>query len=110
MWELLGDEERVQRDKSLDASLAPTETVRRKVETVRSFLDKSCFVTPEAEANWAKATAPMKQRILSELIWRASCILDKSVTAVGGLTRFDLGYGFRVHHKVEDGKEMLVVV
>ena len=110
LFDLLSSEERRHVERSLDLSNVATEQVRLKSERAREFLSVSCYFGPDIEAQWAAAEPDVRRKVLSGLIWRASCILDKSSTAVMGLTRFSLGYGFKVEDTVVEGKQALVVV
>lgn len=107
--ELLSPEERAQHDRSLNVASAPTEAVRKKAKDVREVLARHCYFSPEAETRWGATPANARQRIVSELIWRVSCIMDKSSTAVLGVTTFDMGFGFKLVQTALESEDALVM-
>ncbi|MBI2930556.1 MAG: hypothetical protein HYY16_02800 [Planctomycetes bacterium] len=109
LLEVLTPEERGHLDEILDISSAGTEDSRGKTRNVRAYLESNCFVSPETEEAWQRADAGARRRALSEMIWRVGCIVDKSTTAVMGLTRFDLGFGFKLHHTLSLAEDTVVL-
>ena len=107
--DVLSPDERVQFEQSLDEATAPTAEVRDRVRETRSFLSRCVYFTLEAEQRWGRTEVRARQRILSELIWRASCVVAKSETAVIGLRKFTLGHEFSVAHEERDGADVFVV-
>jgi len=110
LLEMLSPEEREQYEKSLDASAAPTDAVRKKTAAVRDFLERHCFFQDEAAGRWGQSAPNARRKALGELIWRTSCIMDKSATAVMGMTKFDLGFGFKVMQTELEGKDVLLLL
>lgn len=110
LLEVLGGEELKHFEASLSSAMAPTREALQRVKDTRAFLADGSFFSPEAEERWRRATAEERRRVLSELIWRAGCVVAQSETAVLGQHRFTLGYGFVVQQEERDGREVFVLL
>ncbi len=109
LLDMLTPDERGIFDKSFDISSAPTERARQKTELAKRTMQERCVFDDTGEAKWSGAETRLRQKVLSELIWRISCIVEGSTTAVMGLESFSLGHGFRVaHRKLDTGASFVV--
>lgn len=82
-----------------------------KIDSVLNFFRGRVFVEEASGAGFRGRPQLERERILSELIWRITCYLDKSSTAVIGVTSYELGHRFRANQlEREDGTEIFVLV
>ncbi len=74
------------------------------------FLGESTFVDEEAARDFRALPGPERERLISELVWRITCHVDGSITAVAGVGAFDLAAGFRAVQSERDGREVFCLV
>lgn len=77
----------------------------REAAPAARFLRDRVFID-EAAAEALRALArDERERLISELVWRITCHLDGSVTAVVSPGRYELGAGFAAACVEEGGRE-----
>lgn len=108
-YELLADGEKAGIAKALDPAAAPTPMAKELAARVHAFLRDKVRIKPELVDRWASLEPDSRSRLVSELIWRVTCIYEASETAVQGITSFDLGYGFHVTTILEGGRPAYLI-
>jgi hypothetical protein len=100
------DREHVKRILNADVA-AEGEGGPRKVD---AFLRTNTYVDDGSVEAFKALSQRDRERVISDLIWRATCLVDGSVTNVQGATSFKLGRGFVAVQSDEDDRDVLCVV
>jgi len=100
------DREHVKRILNADVA-ADGETVPRKVD---AFLRSNTYIDDGSVGAFKALSQRDRERVISDLIWRATCLVDGSVTSVVGVTTFSLGKGFAAVKSDEDDRDVLCLV
>ena len=78
----------------LNSSISVTKDDLRTLGKVNEFLRDDTYIGDEAVESWKSQTQADRERLISELIWRITCHLDKSITRVLGVHAYPLGRDF----------------
>lgn len=106
---LLNEREKGDVAKALDAKGNPRPESAELTANVRSYFDQRLFIRDEAVAKWKALDDLRRSRVLSEIVWRVTCVLDGSETAVIGQSKFSLGYDLAIALIEQDGRDVMVV-
>jgi hypothetical protein len=108
--ELMTPDERVEHiERGLDFTKAVTPDSAELTKKVRSFIENKVFIKDELVAKWEMADEVARSRMIGEIKWRVTCIHEASETAVQGVMKFNLGYGFNMAAGLVDGKSCYVI-
>ena len=102
----LADEDRAHVRKILRGSV--TNVGRGKMlSEVGVFLRDRTYFRKDTVEPFKKLDPVTREQILSELIWRVTCVLDGSVTEVMGQRWFPIGPGIRALRTEQAGKYVM---
>ncbi len=107
--DIISPNEKSELAKSFDPANAVRPESVELLKNARKFVEKRVYVDDRAAERWAKEDALRRSRMISEVVWRVTCVIDGSETAVEGLTKFNLGYGFSLAMTKLDGHGAMVV-
>lgn len=97
-----GDREHLKR--ILNSSLSMTPTGLETAAKVARFLKSRTLIDEKSGPAFQKMASVERERLLSELVWRVTCFVDGSSTAVLGVTTYELGGGFVANEFTKDAK------
>ena len=102
----LGVEDRAHVGKILRGN-ATVPGMEEKLSEVGVFLRDRTFIRKNAVDAFKQLDVVAREQILSELVWRVTCVLDGSVTEVMGHRWFPIGPGIRALRSEEAGKDFM---
>ena len=102
----LSDEDRMHVRKILQSSVTSLRQ-GEKLSKVGVFLRERTFFEGGSVEAFKGLDPVVREQILSELIWRVTCVVDGSVTEVQGHRGFPIGPGFRALRSEKGGKDVL---
>lgn len=101
---VLAESDREHLKKILNSSISVTPAGLETVAKVHRFLKAHTYIEMLAAPKFQKLPCDERERLLSELLWRLTCYLDGSETAVLGVCTYDLGGGFVANQLEQEGK------
>ena len=90
--------------KILNSSISLTPTGLDTVAKAQRFLKFRTMIDEKSGPVFQKLSMIERERLLSELVWRVTCYVDNSSTAVLGTTTYELGDGFIANQFVKEDK------
>ena len=96
-------------ERGLDPSKAINAESADLTKKVRGFVEGKLFIRDESVERWSRQEATARSRMIGEMKWRITCIFQASETAVQGIMKFSLGYGFTMAAQMVEGKSCYVV-
>lgn len=96
--------------KILNSSISVTPAGLETVAKVHRFLKAHTYIDLPSAPAFQKLPCDERERLLSELLWRLTCYLDGSETAVLGACTYDLGGGFVANQIEQEGTTFFCLV
>jgi hypothetical protein len=101
---VLSESDREHLKKILNSSISVTPAGVETTAKVHRFLQSSTYIETGSSVRFKELPADERERLLSELLWRLTCYLDGSETAVLGAVTYELGGGFVANQVEQEGK------
>jgi hypothetical protein len=90
----------------LNSSISVDQQGLKTLSKVNEFLRDSTFVADEAVEKFQGQPQGDRERLISELIWRITCHLDRSITRVLGVHAYPLGREFVAVQSEKDDRDI----
>jgi hypothetical protein len=79
-------------------------------DKVADFLLRNTYVATSAREPFRRLSQADRERVISDLAWRVTCLIEGSVTQVEGVKAFELDAGFAAVKSEWKGEEILCLV
>jgi hypothetical protein len=93
--------------KILNSSVSMTKSELKDTSKVAGFLREDTYIVGSALQPFKELSQDERERMMSELVWRITCHLDKSVTRVLGVHAYPLGKSFTAIQSEREGRDVL---
>jgi hypothetical protein len=90
----------------LNSSISVSKEDFTTLSRVNEFLRDDTFVAEEAVERFRGQPQGDRERLISELIWRITCHLDRSITRVLGVHAYPLGRDFLAVQSEKDERDI----
>lgn len=104
--EILGPKDQDHIRLILNSSISVDKDGLQHLSKVNEFLRSDTYIGDEAVEPWKGLPQADRERLISELIWRITCHLDRSMTRVLGVHAFPLGRNFVAVQSEKDDRHI----
>jgi len=90
----------------LNSSISVDKDKLRVLSRVNEFLRDDTYIAEEAVEEFKTQPQADRERLISDLIWRITCHLDRSMTRVLGIHSYPLGKAFVAVQSEKDERDI----